>query len=85
MDSTSEEYGLCRIKLRLPVRLTAGGSVFCQMTGPEARFADWPPDGGGALLLFGEPDEGKTVLLDAAATRAAGAGEFSPCSPMCMP
>lgn len=30
--------------------------------------------GGGALLLFGEPGVGKTVLLDAAATRAAVAG-----------
>jgi DNA-binding CsgD family transcriptional regulator len=30
--------------------------------------------GGGALLLFGEPGVGKTVLLDAAVTRAAAAG-----------
>ncbi len=30
--------------------------------------------GGGALLLFGEPGVGKTVLLDAAATWAAAAG-----------
>lgn len=30
--------------------------------------------GGGALLLLGEPGAGKTVLLDAAATRAAAAG-----------
>ena len=29
---------------------------------------------GGALLLFGEPGVGKTVLLDAAVTRAAAAG-----------
>ena len=30
--------------------------------------------GGGALMLFGEPDVGKTVLLDAAAVTAAAAG-----------
>ena len=39
----------------------------------EAFIAGTAADGG-ALLLFGEPGVGKTVLLDAAATRAAAAG-----------